>query len=73
MVTACTIIIKRKTSGATFLLPCLCVHICKSVISKLLFTVESSWVSVLWIVPVMMEVHKKQQGWGKCLLVLQYH
>jgi hypothetical protein len=39
-----------KTSDPTCLLPRLFLHICKCVVSVLLFVVVSSWFSVLWIV-----------------------
>jgi hypothetical protein len=49
---------KGKTSGLVYTPPCLFAHTCKYVIIVLLFTVLSSWFSVLCIVPVIWEDYK---------------
>jgi hypothetical protein len=53
-----------NSSISLCLLPLLCLHICKSIISMLLFTAASSWISVLWIVTIMSDVYKKGSRMG---------
>jgi hypothetical protein len=60
---------EKKTSGPTSLLPSLFVHICKSVVSLLLFVVVS-WLSILWVVQSCRKFARKVPGRDRRFLVL---